>query len=81
MDEPAAQFVSMLKRIGCPQADTLNPASIEWLFENESIACWLEYLSASLHSSNMVSESELQMYCCFAIKYFICFFLLMAVFF
>lgn len=59
MSSSAIEFVSILKRIGCPHADRIDPASLDWLYENESIAAWLMNLSAQINSNSVLSEAEL----------------------
>ncbi|XP_068005694.1 HAUS augmin-like complex subunit 3 [Melanerpes formicivorus] len=53
-------FVETLKRIGYPEADSLNGGDFDWLFESLEDRAFVEWFCGSVNEQCVVSEKELQ---------------------
>ncbi|NXF87256.1 HAUS3 protein, partial [Eubucco bourcierii] len=53
-------FVETLKKIGYPEADSLNGDDFDWLFESSEDRAFLEWFCGNVNERYVVSEKELQ---------------------
>ncbi|NXX43896.1 HAUS3 protein, partial [Tricholaema leucomelas] len=53
-------FVETLKKIGYPEADSLNGEDFDWLFESVETQAILEWFCGNVDEQHVVSEKELQ---------------------
>ncbi|NXG43248.1 HAUS3 protein, partial [Psilopogon haemacephalus] len=53
-------FVETLKKIGYPEADSLNGEDFDWLFESLEDRAFLEWFCGNINEQHVVSEKELQ---------------------
>ncbi|NXN17865.1 HAUS3 protein, partial [Indicator maculatus] len=53
-------FVETLKRIGYPEADSLNGDDFDWLFESLEDRAFVEWFCGNVNEQYVVSEKELQ---------------------
>ncbi|NXR13481.1 HAUS3 protein, partial [Semnornis frantzii] len=53
-------FVETLKKIGYPEADSLNGEDFDWLFESSEDRAFLEWFCGNVNEQYVVSEKELQ---------------------
>lgn len=58
----AEKFTDTLRQLGYPNASSLDPTSLEWMFENEKLLPFFEWFSSNIDSNNVASESELKQY-------------------
>ncbi|RDD43661.1 HAUS augmin-like complex subunit 3 [Trichoplax sp. H2] len=52
------KLLTNLTKLGCPIGQKLQPASLEWLFEEDSMLSFLAWLADSVDNNNVLSPEE-----------------------
>ncbi|EDV22559.1 uncharacterized protein TRIADDRAFT_58908 [Trichoplax adhaerens] len=52
------KLLTNLTKLGCPIGQKLQPASLEWLFEEDSMLSFLAWLADSVDNNNVLSSEE-----------------------
>ena len=54
------RILRALSRIGYPKVGELEGDTLEWLFDCNSLVPFLEWFCDNIHTSNVVSDEDLQ---------------------
>lgn len=54
------QLVDTLKGLDFPGVESLEPQALDWMFEHDAVAPFLEWLCQNVSRSNMLEKKKLQ---------------------
>ena len=58
--DSSRQLIETLRQIGYPHADSLDPNSIEWSFENGATLPFLKWFCNNISTENVITEREIE---------------------